>query len=274
MNVICSWYGISRQAHYQQRQRALQRSAEAEQALLIVRAKRQKHTHMGTRKLLNELREAFAAAGIRMSRDRLFKLLREAGLLVRRRRKRARTTWPGSWRSENLLQGLRIERANQAWVSDLTYIVTEEGFVYLCLIMDVYSRCILGYDVSDSLAVEGSLRALQMAIANADGDVAETILHSDHGIQYTCHAFRAELAAHQMRSSMGERGNCYENALAERLNGILKQEYALGDCFVILAHARRAAMEAIYLYNCERPHLSLDYRKPRDVYRARQVSAY
>lgn len=266
LTTLCSWYGISRQAHYQQKWRQAERQKEEETVLKLVREKRQKHPRMGGRKLLHELGKSIAAMGMKMGRDRFFDLLRRAGLLVRPRRGKRRTTWPGSWRSVNLLKDITVEQTNQAWVSDITYVETEKRFAYLCLVTDAYSRCILGYDISCSLAVEGAQRALSMAVAVANGASKGVIHHSDHGIQYTCHAYRDDLVSYSMNSSMGQIGNCYENALAERVNGILKIEYGLGDRFVSFAQASHAVDEAVWLYNNERPHLSLDYNKPHDVY--------
>lgn len=266
VTMLCDRYGISRQAHYQQRQREAQRQEQTAAVLALVRPIRHKHPRMGGRKLLHKVAKALAARGIHWGRDRFFALLRKVGLLVPHRRSRRRTTWPGSWRSTNLLQETALTTANQAWVSDITYVETEEGFAYLALVTDAYSRYILGYDLSHSLAVEGVQRALHRAVQRAGGAVAGLIHHSDQGIQYTCHPYRQDLATYQMRSSMGQVGNCYENALAERVNGILKLEYALGDRFVDLAQAQQALMEAVWLYNHDRPHLSLDYDTPFDVH--------
>lgn len=266
MDVLCSWYGISRQSHYQLVKRQTRYRRLEMLVLALVLQKRQKHPRMGGRKLFHELREALTALEIPMGRDRFFDLLRRAGLLVTLKRNRRRTTWAGSWRSKNLLKDITVEKPNQAWVSDITYVETENGFIYLCLVTDVFSRCILGYDLSNSLAVEGAQRALAMAVAKAKGQTAGVIHHSDHGIQYTCHAYRDDLASYQMKSSMGQVGNCYENALAERINGTLKIEYGLGDRFVNQDQAQQTLEEAVWLYNHDRPHLSLDYSKPYEVY--------
>lgn len=266
MERLTSWYGISRQAHYQQRERDKVGQKQAEMVLEKVQEKRQKHPRMGGRKLLHELREWLQKAGLKMGRDRFFDLLRKASLLVRSRRRGRRTTWPGKWRAENLLLETVIERPNQVWVSDITYIESEVRFGFLSMVTDAYSRYILGYDFSTSLAVEGALSALSMAITRAGGDPAGVIHHSDHGIQYTCNAYRQELTEQKMLPSMGQKGNCYDNALAERVNGILKQEYALGERFASIPQAARAVNEAVWLYNVERPHLSLDYQKPFEVH--------
>jgi transposase InsO family protein len=263
---LCGWYGISRQAHYQQRARHKAQAQLEEKVVKMVQAKRQKHPRMGGRKLLHELKEKMVRAGLVIGRDRFFDLLRRAGLLVRYRRRKRRTTWPGSWRSVNLLKDIMVVQPNQAWVSDITYVETEERYAYLFLVTDAFSRCILGYDISCSLSVDGAQRALSMAVAAAKGASKGVIHHSDHGVQYTCHTYRDDLVSYSMNSSMGQVGNCYENALAERVNGILKIEYGLGDCFVRFSQASRAVDEAVWLYNNERPHLSLGYKKPKDVY--------
>ena len=258
--------GVSRQAYSQQRERATVR-AEQEAAICDwVRQKRQKHPRMGTRKLWHEMQTWLQAQGWQYGRDRLFRLLRSADLLLERPRRRRRTTFSGLWRCPNLLAEATISRPDQAWVSDITYIETEEGFAYLSLVTDVFSRRIMGFDLSLSLAVEGALRAFYRACRTAHGSLLGLIHHSDHGVQYTCHAYRQALQQRHIRSSMGEIGNCYDNALAERVNGILKLEYGLEHRFVSFSQACRAVNQAVFLYNFERPHLSLSYQKPHSVY--------
>lgn len=267
MKEICSWYDISPQAHYQMKRRQLERQTVDEQVIAMVKRVRQKHKRMGTRKLRHTLDEEMAAAGIKLGRDRLFALLRRKELLVTRKRRQTRTTWSGWWRCDNLLAETTVTRPNQVWVSDITYVQTEQGSTYLALVTDLYSRRIVGYDLSDTLAVEGALRAFNMAVHHAGKDhIRGLIHHSDHGIQYTCHAYRHRLQCCQVRSSMGQVGNCYDNAVAERVNGILKLEYGLDDCFVSKAQALLFVEEAVWLYNHERPHLSLALQTPDDVY--------
>jgi putative transposase len=258
--------GVTRQAAYQHRRRAAEQEAQEAAICAWVQAKRASHPRMGTRKLWQEMQEWLAEQGIPYGRDRLFSLLKEKGLLLEPSRRSRRTTFAGLWRCPNLIAGLEVTRPNQVWVSDITYIDTEQGFGYLALVTDVYSRRIMGYDFSPTLAVEGALRALRMAGRNAQGSLVGLIHHSDHGVQYTCHAYRQLLAQRRMCSSMGEVGNCYENALAERVNGILKLEYGLEHRFASLGQAAQAVKQAIWLYNHERPHLSLAYRKPHAVY--------
>jgi putative transposase len=266
LGQLCAWYGISRQAHYQMKQRQEQRTQEGEEILEMVRAIRRQHPRMGGRKLYQKIQEGLSERDIQLGRDRFFELLRRHNLLIRPRKRRYRTTWPGKWRCENLLATADITRPNQAWVCDLTYIATENGFAYLALVTDLYSRRILGYDLSRSLSQEGVTRALQRALAQADQPLDGLIHHSDHGIQYTSLNYRQLLTEHGIRSSMGEVGNCYDNAVAERVNGILKLEYGLDATFVDFVQAQIAVTQAVWLYNHDRPHLALDFQTPMSVY--------
>lgn len=267
VQAASAWYGISRQAYYQAQQRRQQREAEDQLILALVQGIRQRHPRMGGRKLYHELQEPLAQLGISRGRDALFDLLRDYDLLVPTKRNRQRTTHPGLWRCPNLLADWQPTAPNQVWAGDITYLATEEGFLYLALLTDAYSRFIVGFDLSASLALEGSLSALNQAIDQADPEQLQQLIHhSDHGVQYSSRPYRDRLQSVGIRSSMGAVGNCYENALAERVNGILKNEYGLDTLFVSKAHALRAVEEAIRLYNYERPHLSLNYRKPAEVH--------
>ena len=272
MADCCAWFGISRQAHYQQRQQQAVAANENAQIVAWVQALRQRHPRLGGRKVLHELQPQLQAVGIEIGRDRLFTLLAQHDLLVPQPKQKRRTTWAGLWSCPNLLSDLPLTHVQQVWVCDITYLETEQGFCYLALVTDACSRFIVGYDVATTLAVESALRALQMAIAQATGPLTGLIHHSDHGVQYTCHPYRDALTTHQIRSSMGEVGNCYDNALAERVNGILKLEYALGERLLDLAHAQLVTRQAIWLYNHERPHLSLGFKKPVEVHSLRPLS--
>ena len=266
MAQLCGWHGISRQAHYQQRWRDQSQVVVGEQVLALVRGIRERHPRLGGRKLHHELQEPLAKLEIDMGRDRFFSLLARHDLLVPPLRRQRRTTWAGLWRCPHRLAEVRVRRVQQAWVADITYLETQRGFCYLSLVTDLYSHAIVGFDVCTSLAVEGALRALNMAIDQSHGSLAGLIHHSDHGVQYTCYAYRDRLQAVNALSSMGQVGNCYDNAVAERLNGILKQEYGLGDRLVDFDHATVATQQAVWLYNHERPHCSLALQKPMVVH--------
>ncbi len=264
--AICGRFGISYQAHNQMRLRQERRALLEALVLSRVLEIRQELPKIGARKLHYLLQDFYQAHGISMGRDRLLALLRAHGLLVRIKRKPTRTTFPGGVRSENLLDSAVISGPNQAWVADITYIATEEGYRYLALVTDLYSRKIMGWDLSNSLSLEGALRAMQRAIAQVKGSVAGLIHHSDHGVQYTSRDYMDLLRKAGVRPSMGAVGNAYDNAVAERVNGILKLEFMLDQRFPDGATAHQAVASAIHLYNTKRPHLSLAYATPEQAY--------
>ena len=267
MDEICAYYGITRQAHYQMLRREASREREELLLLELVRQIRRKHPRMGGRKLLVKLEPMMSTEGLRIGRDRLFDLLRKEDLLVKRRKAHRRTTFPGWWRTPNLLPGLTITHPNQVWVSDITYLETEtQPFVYLFLLMDLYSRYLLGWHVSDSLAANGAQMALQMALQQSQCGWQGLIHHSDHGVQYTSLTYLSTLSDHAILPSMGEVGNCYDNVFAERVIGTLKGEYRLEDRLSDIFQAKQLSQESVFLYNTDRPHLALDYAVPRDVY--------
>lgn len=275
MEEICAYFGITRQAHYQRLEREVAWEQQAAVILELVRQIRRRHPRLGTRKLLVKLQPMLEVERLRIGRDRLFDLLRAHDLLVKRRKGRRRTTFAGWWRTPNLLPGLTVMHPNQVWVSDITYLETEDPpFVYLFLLMDLYSRYILGWHVSDSLAAHGALTALQMAVEVSQAPGEGWIHHSDHGVQYTSSAYLATLSDNAILPSMGEVGNCYDNIFAERVIGSLKGEYLLGDRLIDLPQAQRLAREAVFLYNTDRPHLALDYAVPWDVYRGLVPTAF
>jgi transposase InsO family protein len=244
---------------------------EIEESLVVelVKAERRIQPEIGTRKLLKLLREELMAAGVLIGRDRLFEVLAKHDLLVQRRRQGVRTTRSnhGFGVYENLLKMLAITRPHQVLVSDITYIRTDEGFMYLALVMDACSRAIVGWDCSDCLESLGAQRALGMALGQLP-DGSETIHHSDRGCQYCCGEYVALLAKAQVRISMTEENHCYENAQAERLNGILKQEYGLGGTLRSKQQAKAMVRQAVELYNHRRPHQALGYEFPMRVHTA------
>jgi len=264
---LCNYWQVSRQAYYKMHRDFIEREEQARGLLDRVKGIRKRHSKLGTIKLRSELSMELRKCGRGFGRDKFFDLLRYHDLLVKRRRKYAITTNSDHpfYKHKNRLAGLTITRPDEAWVSDITYLRTRSGFVYLSLVTDVYSRKIVGWDVNVSLAVEGSLKAVKKAISSCS--VTENLIHhSDRGIQYCCYAYTGLLKKNGIKISMGEAGNCYDNAIAERVNGILKDEYLLDNEFANYDQAVRATREAIYLYNYERPHWSLGLKKPADVY--------
>ncbi len=266
---LCKVVKMSRQNYYKQRHYRRRREVDEELILSLVRRERAVQPRLGTRKLLHILGDELNSAGVSVGRDRFFSILGRSSLLIKRRFKGYRTT-DSRHRFRvygNLLKNFVLTSPHQALVSDITYIRTDEGFMYLSLVMDAYSRAVVGYDCSDSLEAEGTLRSLTMALRGLPAG-SETIHHSDRGSQYCCGAYVDKLKRRGLRISMTEENHCYENSRAERLNGILKQEYGLGGCFRSKSDVRRAVREAVVLYNCRRPHQSLGYRCPMEVHLA------
>jgi transposase InsO family protein len=205
--------------------------------------------------------------GLQIGRDRLFSLLRKRNMLVQPQKGYHRTTIPGYWRTPNLLPGMTISQPNQVWVCDITYLQVElNRFAYLFLLMDLFSRFIVGWHVASSLATDGAVQSLRMALKQLPEMENMPIHHSDHGVQYTSRPYIEILLQNGIRPSMGEVGNCYDNIFAERVIGTLKNEYYLDARFSDHHQVRFAAKEAIHHYNTDRPHMSLNMAVPLDVF--------
>lgn len=224
----------------------------------------------GGRKLLKSICEGLSEHNIQIGRDKFFDLLRENHLLVRPRKRYARTTnsWHRFHKYPNLIKNLNINRPNQVWVSDITYIRLIKGHCYLALITDAFSRKIVGYDISNSLELAGCLRALNRALRQLPDDHIKLIHHSDRGIQYCSNMYVDLLKKNHILISMTEENHCYENAIAERVNGILKDEFYLDQIFTGTRLVRNVCKSAIELYNDKRLHLSLDYETPNKVHKS------
>ena len=263
IDQLCHWFGYSRQGYYQHKRLVGKRQKEEEMILAMIRQFRRLQPRVGGRKLYFMLQECALYIG----RDRLFEILRDHHMLVQRRKRYTRTTdsrHPFRY-YPNLIKDIQIDRPGQVYVSDITYIHTLEGFQYLALITDYYSRKIVGYDLSSSLSIDGSLRALKMALRQTK-DPSTLIHHSDRGVQYCCKAYIDLLKKHGVKISMTEQDHVYENALAERVNGILKDEFCLGDTLQSKDIARQLVKESVKIYNQCRLHMALNYRTPESVY--------
>jgi transposase InsO family protein len=259
---------MSRQNFYKGRAARRREEVDAELVAHLVRGERALQPRLGGRKLFKILSRMLKKEGIKLGRDRFFDILREKGLLVPPLPKS-----PGTTRFEpslpvfrNLVAGLELTGANQAWAADITYIRTDEGYLYLSLITDMWSRKIVGFHVGASLETEEVLLALAMALASLRSG-SKPVHHSDRGCQYASHLYVGKLREAGLQISMTEELHCYENAMAERVNGILKQEYYIGSCFRNKDQAVAAVKEAVFLYNTRRPHMSLDYETPEKMHR-------
>ena len=219
---------------------------------------------LGTRKL----HHALAAQGVHVGRDHLFALLRAHGQLVPRKRPKTQTTYSqhGYAVAPNLLTGRPVTAPRQVVVSDITYLALARGtFAYLFLVTDLGARRIVGWHLSRDLSHHAALQALAMAQQTL-GDCTGIVHHSDRGTQYCCHAYRAALHVAQMLPSMTDGAHCYQNAVAERVNGILKDEFDLDAIFACFTTAQATVASAIHRYNTIRPHYSLGLQTPHTVF--------
>jgi len=268
---VCSCFNLKRDAFYKYNRRENQRKSVEQQILHIVNKRRKSLPREGVRKLMKSLEKDFKKQQLKVGRDTLFKVLRKNNMLTLRKKYSCRTTnsYHRFYKYNNIIKDLNINKPNQVWASDITYIRTLNGFCYLALITDMYSRKIVGYDLSNSLELNGCVRALNKAVYQAK-NINGLIHHSDRGIQYCSNVYTQILKRKKIDISMTEENHCYENAMAERVNGILKDEFYLDQIFMNVTHAKRAAKNAINLYNEVRLHLSLDFKTPNMVY---QLSA-
>jgi transposase InsO family protein len=263
---ICKLFGVTRQAYYKQRQHDQKLLLHQEIVLQMVEHLRKipQWQRTGTDKLHRMLNPDFKKMGIKMGRVALNELLFEHGLLVRKRRSKARTTdsYHRFNKYPNLIKGMTITSPGMVWVSDITYLDITDRFAYLFLITDAYSRKIVGFSIQLSLATTGALEALQMAMDQWIVPQSRKLTHhSDRGTQYCCHEYVAFLNSHETDISMAAKGNPYENAIAERINGILKQ-MGLDRIFATFQDIVTAVIETINIYNNQRLHSSIDYLTP------------
>lgn len=243
---------------------------------MTVKAFRKEQPRSGGKKALHCIRAELKSQNLDIGRDRFFKVLRSNRLLVKRRCKVPRTTYSRhSYAVQpNLLKKVSPIAPQQVFVADITYLRIGSSLAYLFLLTDAWSRKIVGYHITSSLTHIGAIKALEMA-AKTLGDLTGVIHHSDRGCQYCCHEYIKALNNLKMRSSMTDDDHCAQNALAERVNGILKDEYFLDLPFPNLVALTKAVQNSIAIYNTRRPHWSLKFRTPDEVhdYYMRQLAA-
>lgn len=267
METLCGLFGKSRQAYYQRSKYIYNKGLKEEILLQMVKKERKKMPRIGGRKLLHLIQPKLPLE-LYLGRDLFFDFLRSNGLLVKKRHNRTRTTNSNHWlrRYPNLIVGFIPDHAHQLLVSDITYIETEEGFVYLSLITDGYSRKVVGWELGATLEAKHSIKALRMAIRQLPCGIEGTFHHSDRGVQYCSGDYVKLLLKNHFRISMTESGDPLENAIAERVNGILKDEWLNGMTFKTIEEARVQIGKVIKVYNQSRPHSSLDMQTPDSVH--------
>src|SRR5689334_13877395 len=259
----------SRQSYYKALKAQRSKYQHDNELFRLVQPIRQLMHRIGGKKIHFMIKDKMKDRALKIGRDKFFRWLREQDLLIPRKKSYVITTQSRHkfWVHSNLTEEFVPGKANELWVSDITYIRTLEGFCYLALITDAFSRKIVGYDISDSLELNGCLRALKLATQTAC-NLGQLIHHSDRGIQYCSAQYTDLLREKEIRISMAEKGDCYENALAERVNGILKDEFNLDQTFKNKTQAIKTVHQSIYIYNMHRPHWAINLKTPNAMHAA------
>jgi transposase InsO family protein len=271
LGKFCRLLGVTRQAYYQHFWHQEQLSFEDDLIVSEVLKFRKNHRHIGTRKLYELLQPFLLEHQIKMGRDRLFDVLSANYLLVRRRKKQTITTnsYHRFKKYPNLIRNFVPTSPNQLWVSDITYWKIKDVFTYISFVTDAYSRKIVGHHLGNSLQTSDTIQALKMSVSslsNEEKNELQLIHHSDRGTQYCSDEYVKLLKANNIEISMTENGDPLENAIAERVNGIIKEEY-LNDYQVNnIMEARELLDAVIKLYNNERPHMSIGNLTPNQVH--------
>lgn len=263
IRAFCVYANVSRQGFYDHSRRRQARRELETQILRLVDRYRSLLARAGVGKVYKEIKDQ-----IPIGRDALYALLRRHHRLIRPRRRGVRTTNSNHHykKHKNLIKGSKPTQRDQVVVSDITYLRLKSGeHCYASLVTDLYSRAIVGYHVASSLAAKGPLKALRMALKQMKTKKG-CVHHSDRGTQYCCDAYTSELKKNKLKISMTEENHCYENAVAERVNGILKGEFYMDLPFESIRHARKALKESVWLYNTKRRHYSLGLKTPAQVH--------
>jgi len=268
---ICALFGVTRQAFYQHN--CHQEEVNIEVLLIISEVKRirEQHKAMGTRKLYEKLYPFMLEHQIKMGRDVLFDCLSNHKLLIRKRKRKISTTmsYHRFHKYPNLIKNKQITASNQLYVSDITYWKIESGFAYISFITDVFSHKIVGYQVAETLETIESKVALEMALQTLSKEqMQELIHHSDRGVQYCSIEYVKLLQDNGIKISMTETSEPTDNAVAERINGILKNEYLCFEKVENIAQAKINLKEAVKLYNQDRPHMSIGNLTPSEVHQS------
>lgn len=262
ISEVCRLLGTSRQRYYRGVWGERRSRRRATKTVVLVQSVRKEMPRIGGRKLHHMLGRELAIIGV--GRDRLFDILRANHMLILPPRSYHVTTNSHHRfrKYKNLIAGMTVTRPEQVWVSDITYIGNRSSHLYLALVTDAYSKKIVGYDLSESLGADGAIRAIKMAHANRRYPEEELIHHSDRGIQYCSDEYQKLLRRYKIIPSMTESYDPYANAVAERVNGILKQEFLLEELNLPFDMMKKAVRESVDIYNNRRPHCSCGYNTP------------
>lgn len=264
LSCLCGLFGYTRQAYYKRQVRQERQAFECALVVDLVRSIRFNIPRLGGKKLYFLLKSSLDEHGLKLGRDRFFDILRDNDLLIKRRKRRAQTTWSkhGLRTYPNLIEGFIPLKSNQLWVSDITYIRVGGLWHYVIFITDAYSRKVIGYNVDEHMRAEFCEVALKQALAQWCARTTALIHHSDRGLQYCSALYTNELKRNKISISMTQYGDPQENAIAERVNGIFKTDFIMDQDFEDLAQARVKIQNMVYHYNHTRPHLSCDMLTP------------
>lgn len=267
-SALCEVFSISRQAYYQHERNLIEEVFDDGLVLGEVKSIRKNHPRIGVRKLQEMLFPFMQEHSIKMGRDAMFDLLSAYGLLVRRRRRQVKTTHSHHWLKKypNLIMDFLPKLPNELWVSDITYWKLETRTVFVSFITDAFSHKIVGYHLSETLHATQTVKALKMALSGYKKRSKSLIHHSDRGVQYCSSLYVNILRENQIDISMTQNGDPLENAIAERVNGIIKDEYLLNYKCNNINDAKKYLARAVLLYNTERPHSSIGNLTPEVVH--------
>lgn len=268
MIYSCNVFGISRQSYYKQKQSIKEKQVLIVDVLNKVQSIRRLMPRIGTRKLYYMI-----GSELPIGRDRLFDILRANYMLICPKKCYHITTDSKHWlkKHKNIVNSMEINKPEQVWVSDITYLGTRKTPLYLSLVSDAYSKKIMGFNLSNTLKQEGAIDALKMAVKNRDYSTESLIHHSDRGLQYCGHEYQRILNKHKVKCSMTENSDPYENAIAERINGILKNEFMLDQYAVNQKTMAKIVKQSINIYNQYRPHWSCELLTPNQMHRQRNI---
>lgn len=263
IDTLCGLFGKRRQSYYKKKRHWTTEAFQGELMLQMIARERKLMPRLGGRKLYFKIRPKLPE-DFQMGRDKFFVFLKRNNLLVRKKRYRAITTMSSHWlrKYPNLVKDFVPTGAHQLWVSDITYVETAEGFVYLFLVTDAYSRKVVGWSLSKSLEAKNAITALHMALGQLPATAGSLIHHSDRGVQYCSSKYVNVLGKHDVNISMTENGDPLENAVAERINGILKTEWINELKLKSLKDAMLQIKGIINIYNSKRPHSSIEMLTP------------
>lgn len=242
---------------------------KAEAVKVLIDRERKVLPRLGTRKLYHLIGPLLKQQGIKMGRDGLFNLIRDYGLQVKPRKRYVQTTMSKHWMRKwpNMVKGMVATRPDEIWVSDITYLKTEEGTMYLNLVTDAFSRKIVGHALADNMETESMIPALDSALKQRQQPELATIHHSDRGVQYCSKEYVQRTTFNNVLLSMTENGDPYENALAERMNRTLKEEFGMDRTLKSKSQVKILVEESISLYNNKRPHLALKMNTPNRIHK-------